>query len=129
MQLVSLPEEWTNSRDFAAGVAYYIPSFSNDVAAWRQGLHQRLEDILGSERSALLGSHLDLRHDWNDLGESERTVGFVWRPESNGTQSLWSATKDRRHGDGTFRRYLPGGPDESAFRHYAELFGIELPRP
>jgi hypothetical protein len=129
MQLVNLPEEWTNSGDFASGVAYHIPSFANDVAAWRQGLQQRLETILGAERSALLSSGLEnhLREDWNDLGESERTVGFVWRPESNGTQSLWSATKDRRCGDGTFRRYLPGGPDEPTFRHYANLFGIELP--
>jgi hypothetical protein len=131
MQLVDFPEEWSNSRNFSSGVAYHIPSFSNDVAAWREALQQRLESILGSERSALLGSGLDdhLRQDWNDLGESERTVGFVWRLEPNGVQSLWSATRDKRHGYGAFRRYFPGGPDESTFRHYAELFGVELPRP
>jgi hypothetical protein len=129
MQLVELPVEWTRGM-FASGVAYHIPSFSGDVAAWREGLQQRLGAILGPERSALLGSGLDdhLRDNWNDLGESERTVGFVWHPESNGTQSLWSATRDQRHGDGTFRRYLPGGHDEPSFRHYADLFGVELPK-
>lgn len=130
MQLVELPQEWSNSREFASGVAYHIPSFSNDVAAWRQNLQQRLEAVMGPERSALLGSGIEglLREDWNDLGENERTVGFVWKPEQNGTSSLWSATKDQRHGDGTFRRYLPDGPDEASFRHYADLFGIELPK-
>jgi hypothetical protein len=129
MQVIDLPKEWT-SGPFASGVAYHIPSFSNEIVAWRQNLQQRLESVLGPERSSLLGSGLDdhLREDWNDLGESERTVGFVWHPESNGTQSLWSAIKDTRYGDGTFRRYLPGGPDEPTFRHYADLFGVELPK-
>jgi hypothetical protein len=130
MQLVDLPQEWTNS-EFASGVAYHIPGFSNEVTAWRQSLHQRLEVILGAERSKLLGIGIDdhLRWDWNDLGENERTVGFVWRPESDGRSSLWSAIKDSRYGDGTFRRFLPGGRDEPTFRHYAELFGVELPKP
>lgn len=133
MQLVDMPTEWTNSRTFASGVAYYIPSFSNDVAAWRQGLQQHLQSTLGTERGALLGSSLEdhLRQDWNDLGESERTVGLVWQQteSKDHPQSLWFANKDQRHGLGTFRRYLPGGPDESTFRHYADLFGVELPKP
>jgi hypothetical protein len=129
MQLVNLPDEWSHGQ-FASGVAYHIPSFSGDVAAWRQALQQRLDTILGPERSQLLGAGLDdhLREDWNDLGEAERTVGFVWHPESNGTSSLWSAIKDQRYGAGTFRRYLPGGRDEPTFRHYANLFGVELPK-
>jgi hypothetical protein len=129
MQLIDLPEEWSHGP-FASGVAYHIPSFSSDVAAWRQTLQQRLDTIVGPERSQLLGAGLDdhLREDWNDLGEAERTVGFVWHPESNGTSSLWYAIKDQRYGAGTFRRYLPGGRDEPTFRHYADLFGVELPK-
>jgi hypothetical protein len=129
MQLIEIPDEWTRGQ-FSSAVAYHIPSFSNDVAAWRQHLRERLDTILGAERSQLLGFGLEdhLREDWNDLGEAERTVGFVWHPEANGSSSLWSAIKDRRHGDGTFRRYLPGGPDEPTFRHYADLFGVELPK-
>jgi hypothetical protein len=129
MQLIEMPMEWTRG-EFNSGVAYHIPSFSNEVASWRQNLQQKLEASLGAERGALLGAGLDdhLRQDWDDLGERERTVGFVWKSEANGTASLWSANKDQRHGDGTFRRYLPGGPDEATFRHYSELFGIGLPR-
>lgn len=130
MQLVEMPPEWPRG-EFNSGVAYHIPSFSSEVTAWRQNLQQRLEAVMGSERSALLGSGIEglLREDWNDLGENERTVGFVWKPEQGGTSSLWLATKDVRYGDGTFRRHLPGGPDEASFRHYADLFGIELPKP
>lgn len=133
MQLVDLPEEWANSRTFASGVAFHIPSFANDVAGWRQSLQQRLESILGPERGSLLGSSLEdhLRQDWNDLGENERTVGLVWKQteSKDHPQSLWFAIKDKRHGLGSFRRYLPGGPDEATFRHYANLLGVELPKP
>lgn len=130
MELVDLPDEWCHGQ-FASGIAYHIPAFSDDVTAWRWELQQRLEATLGGERSSLLGQEIDgyLRDEWNDLGEGERTIGFVWHPEANGSQSIWYAIKDQRHGAGTFRRYLPGFDTNSSFAHYAELFGVELPKP
>jgi hypothetical protein len=129
MELVDLPDEWCHGQ-FASGIAYHIPAFSEDVVAWRRELQRRLEATLGEERSSLLGQEIDeyLRAEWNDLGEGERTVGFVWHPEANGSQSIWYAIKDQRHGAGTFRRHLPGGDTDSSFAHYAELFGVELPK-
>ena len=129
MELVDLPDEWCHGQ-FASGIAYHIPAFSEDVVAWHRELQQRLEATLGGERSSLLSQEIDdyLRAEWNDLGEGERTVGFVWHPEANGTESIWYAIKDQRHGAGTFRRYLPGSDTDSSFAHYAELFGVELPK-
>jgi hypothetical protein len=119
MELVDLPEEWCHGQ-FASGIAYHIPAFSEDVVTWRRELQQRLEATLGEERSSLLGQEIDeyLRAEWNDLGEGERTVGFVWHPEANGSQSIRYAIKDLRHGAGTFRRHLPGGDTDSSFAHW-----------
>ena len=129
MELVNPPDEWGHGQ-FASAVAYHIPSFSDDVGKWRQALQQRLEATLGEGRSRLLSPGIDdyLRQEWNDLGEDERTVGFVWHPEADGSQSVWYAIQGERHGAGTFRRYMPGADGKSSFAHYAELFGVELPK-
>jgi hypothetical protein len=109
---------------FASGIAYHILRSRMTWTAWRWELQQRLEATLGGERSSLLGQEIDgyLRDEWNDLGEGERTIGFVWHPEANGSQSIWYAIKDQRHGAGTFRRYLPGFRHQTRpSRTYAEL--------
>jgi hypothetical protein len=112
-------------------LAYQIPSLSEDVASWRQTLHARLAATLGAQRGQLLNGDIDayLREEWNDLGAGVRTVGFVWRTEANGNESMWYAIQDKRHGAGTFRRYLPGADTESVIPHYAQLFGVDLPKP
>ena len=129
MKLVDPPREWGGGFEWA--LAYHIPSLSEDIASWRETLQDRLNTTLGPERGQSLNGGIDdyLRQEWNDLGAGERTVGFVWRTEGSGNESMWYAIRDERHGAGNFRRYLPGADADSAIRHYANLFGVELPKP
>lgn len=89
----------------------------------------QLQQTSGASCAQIIASAADsfLRQNMSDLGAGERSVGFAWEPESDGTQSLWYAVADARGGEGSFQRVDANLNPNSQIACYARLFGVKLP--
>jgi hypothetical protein len=137
MQQVPPPEGWlgtgggTNPSmlNFSSALVYKVPDLGADLATAQAGLSQQLQQILGDSRAQVMQAATDahLRQNMDDLGAGERTVGFVWNTESDGSKSLWYAIADARNGEGSFQRVPTDLDPNSQTAYYAKLMGVKLP--
>jgi len=134
MKRVELPQSWEGGLlggNLESAVVYQIPSLGTDVEAARQQFSQWLQQSLGASRAPLLDQAATayFRQHLDDLGAGDRTIGFLTATESDGSQAVWYATADARHGEGSFQRIPPDLPPDSQIAYYANLFGVSLPKP
>jgi hypothetical protein len=137
MQQVDPPAGWVSAGDgsapsifkFDSLLTYHIPDLSDEMNSAQTSFLNQLQQTLGSSRAQIIASASDsyLRQNMSDLGAGERTVGFAWEPESDGTQSLWYAVADARNGEGAFQRVDANLDPNSQIAYYARLFGVKLP--
>lgn len=127
LQKVAPPADWTGTGS-DSNVTYRIPSLSNEILTLRQSFAQQLRTILGDTRLDLFQQAADsfLREQLDDRGATERTVGFLWKPESDGSHSLWYGVKDAGQA-GTLERVPDQVDPGSPIAYYANLFGVKLP--
>jgi DNA-directed RNA polymerase specialized sigma24 family protein len=116
-------------RKFDSGVAYRIPNLTAEVEAIRQTFSQQLNQTLGSSRAQLLEQAADshIRQNLDDLGAGERTIGFIWQIENDGTRSVIYGIADAQHGGSSFQRIPDNLDPNSQIAYYARTFGVELP--
>jgi len=114
---------------FDSALTYHIPDLSKDISAAQTASLAQLQQTPGASRADIVASAADsyLRQNRDDLGASDRIVGFVWMPESDGTHPLWYAAADARKGEGAFQRVGEDLDPNSQTAYYAQLFGIKLP--
>jgi hypothetical protein len=137
MAQVDPPAGWVtagNSAGPSAGqfdraLTYHIPDLTDEMNSAQTAFVDQLQQDLGPSRAQIIASAADsyLRQNMSDLGAGDRTVGFAWEPESDGTQSLWYAVADARNGEGAFQRVDPNLDPNSQIAYYARLFGVRLP--
>jgi hypothetical protein len=137
MQQVDSPAGWVTAGNssapsgvnFESALTYHIPDLTADMNSAQTSFQDQLQQTLGASRAQIIESAADsfLRQNMSDLGAGERTVGFAWEPESDGTQSLWYAVADARNGDGSFQRVDANLDPNSQIAYYARLFGVRLP--
>jgi hypothetical protein len=129
MQKINPPAEWGGpGLSFDSGLTYQIPSLSTDIQNLRQSFSQQAQQSLGDVRAQLLEQTGDayFHQQLDDLGAGERTVGFLWKPESDGSHSLWYCFKDASRA-GSFERVPEQVDPNSQIAYYAGLFGVKLP--
>jgi len=134
MKRVELPQGWEGGlmgAKLESAVIYQIPGLAADVEAARQQFSQWLQQSLGAARGQLLDQAASafFRQHLDDLGAGDRTIGFLTATERDGSQALWCATADARHGEGSFQRVMPNLAPDSQIAYYANLFGVPLPKP
>jgi hypothetical protein len=137
MQQVDPPAGWVTVGDasppgflkFASALTYHIPDLTDEMNSTQTSFMDQLQQNLGASRAQIIASAADsyLRQNMSDLGAGERTVGFAWSPENDGTQSLWYAVADARNGEGAFQRVDANLDPNSQIAYYARLFGVKLP--
>jgi hypothetical protein len=138
MEPVAPPAAWSlgapgspraPGMSFDSALTYHIPDLSKDISAAQTTFLGQLQQDLGASRADIVASAADAytRQNLDDLGAGDRTVGFVWMPESDGTHSLWYAAADARKGEGAFQRVGEDLDPNSQIAYYAQLFGIKLP--
>jgi hypothetical protein len=134
MKRIELPQGWEGGlmgAKLESAVIYQVPDLATDVEAARQQFSQWLQQSLGASRGQLLDQAASafFRQHLDDLGAGDRTIGFLTATERDGSQALWYATADARHGDGSFQRVMPNVAPDSQIAYYASLFGVPLPKP
>jgi hypothetical protein len=114
---------------FDSALTYHIPDLTDDINSARTSFSDQLQQTLGPSRAQIIASAADsfFSQNMDDLGAGEHTVGFAWASESDGTQSLWYAVADARHGEGAFERVEANLDPNSQIAYYARLFGVPLP--
>ena len=132
MKHIELPQGWEGGLlggKLASAVVYQIPGLGTDADAAREQFSQSLQQALGASRAQLLDQAAGafFRQHLDDLGAGDRTIGFLTATESDGSQTVWYATADARHGDGSFQRISPDLAPDSSIAYYASLFGVSLP--
>jgi hypothetical protein len=130
MKTIDTPEEWGGPRAmFDSALVYQIPSLADDANSVRQNLASQLQQIVGPNRADTLQPVIDahFRDQLDDLGSGERTVAFLWKPENDGSHSVWYGIRDDRHGAGSFQRVPDKVDPDSQIAYYAGLFGVPLP--
>lgn len=137
MEQVEPPAGWgpagnpsaPSAMNFESALIYHVPDLSDVMNSAETAFSQQLQQTLGDSRAQMIDTAADsfLRQNMSDLGAGERTVGFAWEPESDGTQSLWYAVADARVGEGSFQRVEPNLDPNSQIAYYARLFGVKLP--
>jgi hypothetical protein len=139
MQQVDPPAGWltagnpsaSSGVNFGSALTYQIPDLTDAMNSAETTFLDQLQQTLGASRAQIIASSADsyLRQNMSDLGAGDRTVGFAWEPESDGTQSLWYAVADARNGEGSFQRVDANLDPNSQIAYYARLFGVKLPGP
>ena len=134
MVAVPQPEGWAGLAGLIGGtdqkaLTYQIPSLATEAQAMYQSLLQQLDQTLGAARAQLVESAADsyLRHNLDDLGANQRTIGFVQTTEPDGSYSLWYGVADAAHGEGSFQRVPEDLDPNSQTAYYAGLLGVKLP--
>jgi len=134
MKRIEPPQSWEGGlmgAKLESAVVYHVPDLATDVETARQQFSQWLQQSLGTSRGQLLDQAASafFRQHLDDLGAGDRTVGFLTTTERDGSQALWYATADARHGEGGFQRVMPNVAPDSQIAYYANLFGVPLPKP
>jgi hypothetical protein len=136
MERVTLPVNWERAATLLgakieSGIVYHIPGLTADVENIRQTFSQQVEQTLGSSRAQLLEQAADshIRQNLDDLGAGERTIGFIWQIESDGSRSAIYCIADAQHGQGSFQRIPDHLDPNSQIAYYAKTFGVDLPGP
>jgi hypothetical protein len=137
MEQVEPPAGWVtagnssapSAMNFDSALIYHVPDLTEVMNSAETAFSDQLQQTLGASRAQMIDSAADsfLRQNMSDLGAGERTVGFAWEPESDGTQSLWYAVADARVGEGSFQRVDANLDPNSQIAYYARLFGVKLP--
>jgi hypothetical protein len=98
MQQADPPADWAGG-EFQSAIVYHIPDLAAQVTESRAIFAQQIQTAIGPVRAPLLeaAAEAHLKEHWDELGSEERIVGFAWKPESDGTQSLWYAFRDAHH--------------------------------
>jgi hypothetical protein len=137
MEQVAPPTGWVTAADssapsamqFDSALTYHIPDVTEDINSARTSFMDQLQQTLGASRAQIVASAANsfVGQNMDDLGAGERTIGFAWEPESDGTYSLWYAVADAVHGEGSFQRLDANLDPNSQIAYYARLFGVKLP--
>jgi len=97
MAQVPPPAGWVAAGDaspsgvqFDSALTYRIPDLTDDINSARTMFLDQLQQTLGASRSEIIATAANsyLGQNMDDLGAGDRTIGFAWQPESDGTQSL-----------------------------------------
>lgn len=130
------PEGWTSppgtpsANHFDSGLIYNIPDLTDDLNAARADFLNQLQQSVGGARADLIAAAASsyLADNLNDLGTGNRTVGFLWQPEADGSHSLWFAAAGAGYGEGSFQLVSPDLDPNSQTAYYARLLGVQLPQ-
>jgi hypothetical protein len=130
------PEGWVappgagSANHFDSGLIYNIPDLTDDLNAARTDFLNQLQQTVGGSRADLIASAASsyLADNLNDLGTGNRTVGFLWQPEADGSHSLWFAASGTGYGAGSFQLVTPDLDPNSQIAYYGRLLGVQLPQ-
>jgi hypothetical protein len=130
------PEGWVappgagSANHFDSGLIYNIPDLTDDLNAARTDFLNQLQQTVGGSRADLIASAACsyLADNLNDLGTGNRTVGFLWQPEADGSHTLWFAAAGTGYGAGSFQLVTPDVDPNSQIAYYGRLLGVQLPQ-